>query len=101
MKAGNKVVCIDDTIKVPIEIHNKHFSKWIKKDEIYTIRAITETPMGYGVLLKEIKNPSVYIEAYFGKAEPRFSADRFRLLDDVLDTVDISEAIEETEELVI
>lgn len=76
-KVGQKVVCINDEIKAPLEIHNKFFSKWIKKDQVYTVRACTETPMGWGILLEEIRNPAVYIEAYFGKAEPRFATTRF------------------------
>jgi hypothetical protein len=80
-KVGQKVVCVDDKIYAPdIENHNKKFPNWIKQDETYTIRACTQTPRGWGVLVKELKNPFLLIPDYHGKAEGRFHADRFRAM---------------------
>ena len=92
MKKGDQVVCIDDMIYTSEDFHNKHFQNWIEEGVVYTVRAVTDTKMGPGLLFEEITNKPVYIADYFGKAEPRFHASRFRPLD-----VETEEVVEELE----
>lgn len=95
---GQKVVCINDDIYTGnIENHNEKFPNWIVKDEIYTIRACTNTERGWGVLVEELKNPAKHIDGYFGKAEGRFRGERFAPLDVILDSITLEE-IEDIEE---
>jgi hypothetical protein len=92
MKAGDQVVCIDDTITRP-DIHDKIFQQWIKEGEMYIIRnTSTNLNGGMSVLLKEVKNAPYQIEELGGKAEPRFMAERFQKIDEVA----IEELLEET-----
>jgi len=58
MNIGSKVICINDTIDADkIEEIKKDFENWIKKDTIYTIRAILNNDgIVTGVLLEEVHN---------------------------------------------
>jgi hypothetical protein len=84
MTVGKKVVCIDDSIKPGKEEFVKYaFPAWIRKDQIYTIRAIVENQgIVPGMLLKEVVNPSIYIHLVKAYQEPAFRLDRFRELED-------------------
>jgi hypothetical protein len=84
MTVGKKVVCIDDSIKPGKEEFVKYaFPSWIRKDQIYTIRAIVENQgIVPGMLLKEVVNPSIYIHLVKAYQEPAFRLDRFRELED-------------------
>lgn len=96
MKVGDKVVCINDKIRRGAEsFHSKYIKNWIKEGETYTLRKIDSGGNnGAGVLLKEVTNPIVYVPDLFGKIEPRFGIDRFRPLEEVLDSISISEVKE-------
>lgn len=54
MKIGSKVICINDTIDADkIEEIKNDFENWIKKDTVYTIRAILDNDgIVTGVLLE-------------------------------------------------
>lgn len=77
MKTGDSVYCIDDDFSMYPNV-SFIFKELPIKGEIYTIRDLR--PMGedlYSVLLSEIINPEVFIEAIGGLMEPRFNANRF------------------------
>ena len=81
---GQKVVCIDDKIKpgkesfVFVTYHN-----WVKEGTTYTVRAVLDNDdIVTGILLKELKNPEVYITLLDREQEPAFSLHRFKVLDE-------------------
>lgn len=84
MKAGQKVICVDDSIKPGKEDFVKYaFPSWIRKGQIYTIRAIVENQgIVPGMLLKEVVNPSIFIHLVKAHQEPAFRLDRFKELED-------------------
>lgn len=86
-KKGDKVVCVDESIENP-GIHFL-YETWISVGEHYIIR--NYNPTYDSVLLDGILNPPVYVDAIKGKMEPRFASERFKLLDELLDKIDISE----------
>jgi hypothetical protein len=76
-----KLLCIDAS-------HGKgtsNFENWIVEGEIYTLRSTTGSLVNeQGVLLKEIKNPPVYIQELAGRVEPSFARKRFVEVDDAM-----------------
>lgn len=82
-KAGDKVVCIDDTIRpevMPTVL--KYYSDWVEKDAIYTIRDVVDNDnIVSGVLLHQIRNKPIYIELVDKVQEPAFGSFRFKLLE--------------------
>jgi len=79
-KTGDKVVCIDDT-KNHSRI-DQDFKQWIIEGDFYTIRGTSLDLKGeQGVLLNEVKNPSIHSVFLGGKFEPRFAAIRFRKIE--------------------
>jgi hypothetical protein len=64
MKRGDKVVCIDDTIKAEMLISiSNMYRNWVKKGQIYTVREIlNNNDIVTGILLKEVRNQLVYID---------------------------------------
>jgi hypothetical protein len=79
MKPGDKVVCVDDSIKYGLlEFVGHAYPNWIKKDEIYTVREIlTNDDIVPGILLEEISNPEIYIHLLGKDQEPAFRLNRF------------------------
>lgn len=81
-KVGDKVICIDDSIRPnTAEEIKKDFVSWVKKDEEYTIRAIDDNKgIVTGVLLEEVVNPMLYFRLVDEVKEPMFASWRFRKL---------------------
>jgi len=79
---GDKVVCIDDSIRPEaVEEIKRTVPNWVKKDQEYTIRAInTNRGIATGVLLEEIDNPIIFIKLICKFQEPAFAEWRFRKL---------------------
>lgn len=81
LKSGDRVVCIDD--KFPKEVLHL-FKEFPVQGREYTIRSTRNSTNGwFGVLLQEIKNPSIEVPVLLGKAEPGFAEWRFKNLDEV------------------
>jgi hypothetical protein len=79
---GDKVVCIDDSIRPEaVEEIKRTVPNWVKKDQEYTIRGInTNGGIATGVLLEEIDNPIIFITLICKFQEPAFAEWRFRKL---------------------
>lgn len=84
MKSGDKIICIDDSIRAEImPTVLKYYKNWVQKDKIYTIREIVENKdIVPGVLLSEIKNEAIYIELIDKTQEPAFGMFRFAIIED-------------------
>lgn len=75
---------------------SKHFESWIEEGSVYTLRRYTGSLVGkQGVLLNELKNPSVYIQELAGRAEPSFSRDRFAEVDELMNVIENKETIKD------
>jgi len=92
MKKGDKVVCIDDSIKAEFLFDTvKYYPEWIVENTVYTVRYVFDNDsIVPGLLLEEVVNPSVFIKLIRKDQEPAFRLDRFRLLE--------TETMEESEE---
>lgn len=91
-----KLLCVDATRTKGTE----YFENWVTEGEVYTLRAKTGSLTGVqGVLLKEIKNPSVFVTALNGHTEPSFAITRFAEVDDAMNI--IREASVKEENLVL
>lgn len=79
---GDKVVCVDDSVKIEaVEELKRIIPNWVKKDQQYTVRDIKNNRgIVTGVLLEEIDNPVVFIQILGGFQEPAFAEWRFRKL---------------------
>ncbi len=79
MNIGSKVICINDTIDADkIEEIKKDFENWIKKDTVYTIRAILNNDgIVTGVLLEEVHNFPKFFKLLNRFQEPAFATWRF------------------------
>lgn len=79
MKIGSKVICINDTIDADkIEQIKNDFENWIKKDTVYTIRAILDNDgIVTGVLLEEVYNLPKFFKLLNRYQEPAFATWRF------------------------
>lgn len=91
---GDRVVCIDDTIK-PHLISNTYliYKNWVKKDKEYIIREIlTNNDTGIiGILLVNVNNKPVFIQLINKVQEPSFAIWRFRkLLPDNVESLEYS-----------
>lgn len=79
MKIGSKVICINDTIDADkIEEIKNDFENQIKKDTVYTIRAILDNDgIVTGVLLEEVYNLPKFFKLLNRYQEPAFATWRF------------------------
>ena len=81
-QVGDKVVCIDADFSMYPNIFEVYQSL-PKRNEVYTVRERQYVQgQGYRLLLEEIENAPIYIDAVKGKVEPGFNASRFALLSD-------------------
>lgn len=89
LKIGDRIVCINDNFS------SINYNKPIK-GKIYTIRNFYHSKGGFGisVYLNEIYNENIF----FG-AEPSFSVDRFRKIDELFAENVIKNIKQEIEEL--
>jgi hypothetical protein len=80
MKIGDKVICVDDSIKADqIEFVREVYLNWIKKDTEYTIRGFTDNDgIVDGMWLEEVHNIEIYQKLLGRYQEPAFRIDRFR-----------------------
>lgn len=91
MRVGQEVLCIDGTLNDRV-MH--YYQQWPVEGKIYTVKRIEGSLDGEPrVLLEEISNKPIYVEAIGGKAEPGFAASRFKPL--VEDSAEYSESKEE------
>ncbi|TWI94052.1 hypothetical protein JN11_04869 [Mucilaginibacter frigoritolerans] len=99
MKAGDKVICINDKIDPDKSAEiRRDFEIWITRDKEYTIREILDNNgIVTGVLLDEVHNFPKFFKLINRFQEPAFAQWRFRKLK-YADTP--AEAISEIEELV-
>lgn len=93
MRIGQKVVCIDDSIKPGKEEFVRNvYTAWVVKDETYIVRDIIHNDdIVTGVLLKELVNKPIYIHLVDDIQEPAFRMDRFRELDEFEETEELEE----------
>lgn len=94
MIPGQRVVCIDDSIKAgQEEFVPRAYQQWVKKDQVYTVRAILDNQdIVTGILLKEINNKQMYIHLIDDFQEPAFRTSRFRELQE-FEPVSVEEEI--------
>lgn len=89
-KPGEKIVCVD--AKPAADGVMDLFKYWVKDNQTYTVRSTRNGFTGHmGVLLEELKNPSIPVPQLNGKAEPGYAEWRFRRLEDVLNEISIAE----------
>jgi hypothetical protein len=93
MRIGQKVVCIDDSIKPGKEAFVRNvYKQWIKEGETYTIRDIIDNDdIVTGILLKEVINMPIYIHLIDDIQEPAFRMERFKELDEFEETEKLEE----------
>jgi len=96
MKAGDKVVCIDDLIKPEIlPTVAKYYKQWVNKDGIYTVRDIVDNDgIVFGILLQELKNDPIYIDLIDKVQEPAFGMFRFRVVQEAMHMESIEHYVE-------
>lgn len=75
-----KLLCIDDS-RGP---GSEHFQNWVQLGETYTLRRAEGSlePGKQRYLLKEIKNPPIFVGELGIKAEPGFASTRFVVLEE-------------------
>jgi len=97
MEVGQRVICIDDTVKAGKEDFVKGvYGGWVKEGTIYTIRdIINHDDIVTGILLEEIISPPLYIHLIDDMAEPAFRTSRFAIWQQAEAEEEISESIEE------
>ena len=83
IEVGQKVVCIDDSIKPGrLGFVGYAYPNWIKQDNVYTVREILPNDdIVPGILLEELVNPVIYIYLLGREQEPAFRTSRFRPLE--------------------
>lgn len=83
MDVGDKVICVDATIRPEALLSvSKMFQEWVVKDSKYTIREfLYNDGIVDGVLLEEISNIPVFIDLLGREQEPAFGLFRFRKLE--------------------
>jgi len=80
MTKGQKVVCIDDSIKADqLMFVSKAYGTWVKRDSMYTIREVLDNDgIVTGLLLDEIRNGAIPQPLLGGRwQEPAFRVSRF------------------------
>jgi hypothetical protein len=95
MRIGQKVVCIDDSIKPGKEAFVRNvYKQWIKEGETYTIRDIIDNDdIVTGILLKEVVNMPIYIHLIDDIQEPAFRMERFKELDEFEEEEELEEVV--------
>ena len=98
MKIGDKVLCVDDSINpnmlTDMAFH-LIFPNWVKKNEIYTVRDIFDNNgIIASILVEELRNAIIYIDILQVTREAAFRINRFREIDDSMDTA-ISELFDQ------
>jgi hypothetical protein len=83
ISVGDKVVCIDDEIKLgKLGFVGHAYPNWITKDTVYTVREILPNDdIVPGILLEEVVNPPLFIHLLGREQEPAFALWRFRELE--------------------
>lgn len=80
LSKGQKVVCIDDSIKADqLMFVTKAYGTWVKRDSMYTIREVLDNDgIVTGLLLDEIRNGAIPQPLLGGRwQEPAFRVSRF------------------------
>ena len=82
MKKGDRVVCIDASIKPgKLAYVGYAYPNWIKEGETYTVRGFNDNDgIVHGILLEEVTNPLKFFKLINRFQEPSFRLDRFRKL---------------------
>lgn len=95
MQVGQKVMCIDDSIKPELsEKISRDYLYWVEKDTKYTIREILNNDgIVTGILVEEIYNLLVPISLIGKMQEPAFASWRFAPLQEFRKTIE-EESIE-------
>lgn len=76
---GDEVICVDDSR--PEGWSSEVFPQWVVKDEKYIIREILgNDDIVVGVLLRELRNPSIFQKLLGREQEPAFATWRFSKL---------------------
>ena len=93
MKAGDIVLCINDTKSHDLKewIDECNFPVlWVKKDKKYTIREVLDNQgIATGLLLEEIINFPFYIALLNRSQELGYAVWRFRKVQEVTDKVEV------------
>ena len=78
-KIGEKVICVDDSIKLgQEEFVAEAYLNWIKKGKEYTVRGFTDNDgIVTGMWLEEVHNFPIYIKLIGREQEPAFRLNRF------------------------
>lgn len=80
MNRGDKIICIDDSIKADqLMFVSKAYRTWVKRDSMYTIREVLDNDgIVTGLLLDEIRNGAIPQPLLGGRwQEPAFRVSRF------------------------
>lgn len=80
MNRGDKIICIDDSIKADqLMFVTKAYGTWVKRDSMYTIREVLDNDgIVTGLLLDEIRNGAIPQPLLGGRwQEPAFRVSRF------------------------
>jgi len=89
---GDKVVCIDSSMQTHVvEELKKDCPNWIKKDNIYTIRAIIDLDFVVGVYLEEVSNPPKWFKVVNKFMEPTFRINRFRKIEEITKEISVEQ----------
>lgn len=91
LKTGDKVKCVDMT---PPKQGWGLFKELPTEGNEYTVRRCYQWDNTWGVLLNEIKNPSIYIEILQGRAEVGFGIWRFQKINNSPNKVVINSELE-------
>ncbi len=84
---NDRIVCIDADFSMYPTIF-EIYQNLPKLQQVYTVREKQFVDgQGYRLLLDEISNAPIYIDAVKGKVEPGFNASRFALLSDPIKVV--------------
>lgn len=78
-EVGEKVICIDDSIKLEMEeFVGEVYLNWIKKGKEYTVRGFTDNDgIVTGMWLEEVHNFPIFVHLIGREQEPAFRLNRF------------------------
>ena len=89
---NDRVVCIDGSMQSHVvEELKKDCPNWIKKNEIYTIRAIIDLDFVIGVYLEEVHNPPKWFKVVNKFMEPTFRINRFRKIEEITKEISVEQ----------